>query len=242
MSDIRMEDLSRFYTLPDGKRVAALKGCSLSIRDGSFTVIVGKSGCGKTTLLRLLAGLDRPDEGTLDFGGSRPRTGVMFQTPRLLPWLTVEDNVCIWRHGMGGSAELAGQYLKAFGLDSFRKAYPDQLSGGMAQRAALVRTLSCQPRLLLMDEPFAALDYFTREKLQDELMAQYVRQPMTIVFITHDLDEAVRLGQDILVMHKGCCGGRVTNEEPYPRPSVAGRMALKTDILHILEEEKETPL
>ena len=112
----------------------------------------------------------------------------------------------------------------------------------MAQRAALVRTLSCRPRLLLMDEPFAALDYFTREKLQDELMDQYVRQPMTIVFITHDLDEAVRLGQDILVMHKGCCGGRVTNEEPYPRPSVVGRMTLKTDILHILEEEKETPL
>ena len=109
----------------------------------------------------------------------------------------------------------------------------------MAQRAALVRTLSCRPRLLLMDEPFAALDYFTREKLQDELMTQYVRQPMTIVFITHDLDEAVRLGQDILVMHKGCCGGRVRNDEGYPRPSVAGRLAMKTDILHILNEEKE---
>lgn len=239
MSDIRIENLSRFYTLPDGKRVAALHDCSLSVRDGSFTVIVGKSGCGKTTLLRLLAGLEQPDEGILDFGGPRPRTGVMFQTPRLLPWLTVEENVCIWQHGMGGSAELAGQYLKDFGLDSFHQAYPDQLSGGMAQRAALVRTLSCRPRLLLMDEPFAALDYFTREKLQDELMDQYVRQPMTIVFITHDLDEAVRLGQDILVMHKGCCGGRVRNDEGYPRPSVAGRLAMKTDILHILNEEKE---
>ena len=168
MSDIRIENLSRFYTLPDGKRVAALYDCSLSVRDGSFTVIVGKSGCGKTTLLRLLAGLEQPDEGILDFGGPRPRTGVMFQTPRLLPWLTVEENVCIWQHGMGGSEELAGQYLKDFGLDSFRQAYPDQLSGGMAQRAALVRTLSCRPRLLLMDEPFAALDYFTREKLQDD--------------------------------------------------------------------------
>ena len=122
MSDIRIENLSRFYTLPDGKRVAALHDCSLSVRDGSFTVIVGKSGCGKTTLLRLLAGLEQPDEGILDFGGPRPRTGVMFQTPRLLPWLTVEENVCIWQHGMGGSEELAGQYLKDFGLDSFRQA------------------------------------------------------------------------------------------------------------------------
>nr|WP_246415344.1 ATP-binding cassette domain-containing protein [Megasphaera hominis] len=232
--------MSHTYHLPDGTVVQALSDLNAHFPAGSFSVVVGPSGCGKTTLLRLLAGLETATGGQIDFGGPRPRTGVMFQAPRLLPWLTVEENVRIWQYGMGGSTALAAQYLHLFGLDSFRKAYPDQLSGGMAQRVALVRTLACQPQLLLLDEPFAALDYFTREKLQDELTEQYVRQPLTIIFITHDLDEALRLGERILVLRRGRQSGLLTRSEPYPRQALADRTREKQTILQLLEEPHET--
>lgn len=240
MPDITVSHLSHTYHLPDGTVVQALSDLNAHFPAGSFSVVVGPSGCGKTTLLRLLAGLETATGGQIDFGGPRPRTGVMFQAPRLLPWLTVEENVRIWQYGMGGSTALAAQYLHLFGLDSFRKAYPDQLSGGMAQRVALVRTLACQPQLLLLDEPFAALDYFTREKLQDELMEQYVRQPLTIIFITHDLDEALRLGERILVLRRGRQSGLLTRSEPYPRQALADRTREKQTILQLLEEPHET--
>ena len=240
MPDITVSHLSHTYHLPDGTVVQALSDLNAHFPAGSFSVVVGPSGCGKTTLLRLLAGLETATGGQIDFGSSRPRTGVMFQSPRLLPWLTVEENVRIWQYGMGGSTELAAQSLPLFGLDSFRKAYPDQLSGGMAQRVALVRTLACQPQLLLLDEPFAALDYFTREKLQDELMEQYVRQPLTIIFITHDLDEALRLGERILVLRHGRQSGLLTRSEPYPRQALADRTREKQTILQLLEEPHET--
>jgi sulfonate transport system ATP-binding protein len=238
--DITVSHLSHTYHLPDGTVVQALSDLNAHFPAGSFSVVVGPSGCGKTTLLRLLAGLETATGGQIDFGGPRPRTGVMFQAPRLLPWLTVEENVRIWQYGMGGSTALAAQYLHLFGLDSFRKAYPDQLSGGMAQRVALVRTLACQPQLLLLDEPFAALDYFTREKLQDELTEQYVRQPLTIIFITHDLDEALRLGERILVLRRGRQSGLLTRSEPYPRQALADRTREKQTILQLLEEPHET--
>ncbi|MBC3537618.1 ABC transporter ATP-binding protein [Megasphaera hominis] len=240
MPDITVSHLSHTYHLPDGTVVQALSDLNAHFPAGSFSVVVGPSGCGKTTLLRLLAGLETATGGQIDFGGPRPRTGVMFQAPRLLPWLTVEENVRIWQYGMGGSTALAAQYLHLFGLDSFRKAYPDQLSGGMAQRVALVRTLACQPQLLLLDEPFAALDYFTREKLQDELTEQYVRQPLTIIFITHDLDEALRLGERILVLRRGRQSGLLTRSEPYPRQALADRTREKQTILQLLEEPHET--
>lgn len=240
MPDITVSHLSHTYHLPDGTVVQALSDLNAHFPAGSFSVVVGPSGCGKTTLLRLLAGLETATGGQIDFGGPRPRTGVMFQAPRLLPWLTVEENVRIWQYGMGGSTALAAQYLHLFGLDSFRKAYPDQLSGGMAQRVALVRTLACQPQLLLLDEPFAALDYFTREKLQDELTEQYVRQPLTIIFITHDLDEALRLGERILVLRRGRQSGLLTCSEPYPRQALADRTREKQTILQLLEEPHET--
>lgn len=240
MPDITVSHLSHTYHLPDGTVVQALSDLNAHFPAGSFSVVVGPSGCGKTTLLRLLAGLETATGGQIDFGGPRPRTGVMFQAPRLLPWLTVEENVRIWQYGMGGSTALAAQYLHLFGLDSFRKAYPDQLSGGMAQRVALVRTLACQPQLLLLDEPFAALDYFTREKLQDELTEQYVRQSLTIIFITHDLDEALRLGERILVLRRGRQSGLLTRSEPYPRQALADRTREKQTILQLLEEPHET--
>lgn len=240
MPDITVSHLSHTYHLPDGTVVQALSDLNAHFPAGSFSVVVGPSGCGKTTLLRLLAGLETATGGQIDFGGPRPRTGVMFQAPRLLPWLTVEENVRIWQYGMGGSTALAAQYLHLFGLDSFRKAYPDQLSGGMAQRVALVRTLACQPQLLLLDEPFAALDYFTREKLQDELTEQYARQPLTIIFITHDLDEALRLGERILVLRRGRQSGLLTRSEPYPRQALADRTREKQTILQLLEEPHET--
>ena len=229
---ISLQGISRQYLLPDGTAVQALQDVSLTLPEASFHVLIGKSGCGKTTLLRILAGLEQPDRGQITMAA--PRIGVMFQTPRLLPWRTVWENICLWEAGADGSRELAEHYLEAFGLSRFRDAYPQQLSGGMAQRAALARTLSYEPSLLLMDEPFAALDYFTRQQLQDELLTQFASQPLTVLFITHDIAEAARLGQHILVMKQGRIAGQVDNPAPYPRPALEDRFRLEKQLLRLL--------
>lgn len=234
---LALEHISMHYTLQDGTRITALKDISLELPNASFNMLVGKSGCGKTTLLRILAGLEKPDAGHISHTGPSIRNGIMFQTPRLLPWLTVWDNICLWKYGHGGSQKLARHYLQVFGLEHFRDAYPHQLSGGMAQRAALARTLSYEPTFLLLDEPFAALDYFTRQQLQDELMQQFADHPLTIFFITHDVAEAARLGQRIIIMENGRINGLLTNPSPYPRPVLNDRFALEKQIISLLQNK-----
>jgi sulfonate transport system ATP-binding protein len=179
----------------------------LSIEPGQVTVMVGTTGSGKSTLLRLLAGLERPSSGEIRWdsdhrNSARPNLGIVFQEPRLMPWLNVRQNV-EFGFGPGGnrrSAELADEILAQVGLGSFSYYYPRQLSGGMAQRVAIARALVRKPSLLLLDEPFSALDALTRNRLQDHLLELFARHSLTMFFVTHDIEEAVALSDTIVVI------------------------------------------
>jgi sulfonate transport system ATP-binding protein len=198
----------------------------LSIEPGQVTVMVGTTGSGKSTLLRLLAGLERPTSGEIRWDGdgvtsARPDLGIVFQEPRLLPWLNVRQNV-EFGFGPAGhrrSAELAGEILERVGLQAFSLYYPRQLSGGMAQRVAIARALVRRPSLLLLDEPFSALDALTRSRLQDHLMELFTRHALTMFFVTHDIEEAVALSDTIIVIkgRPGQISHRFRIDLPRPR-------------------------
>ncbi|MDR2049400.1 MAG: ABC transporter ATP-binding protein [Treponema sp.] len=192
---LRVNDLRKTF-LPNGKTVRALDGFSLDAEAGSFTAIVGKSGCGKTTLLKCIAGLERPDSGTVRFSG---KAGIVFQDPRLLPWLTVEGNLALALRDRQSS--VLEETLALVGLEGWGGAYPRQLSGGMAQRASLARCLCRKPDLLLLDEPLSALDSFTRSRLRKEL--ERICRGHTVLLVTHDVEEAVYLGDRVVFMERG---------------------------------------
>ena len=238
MTCLELKQLSRYYQISN-RTVKAVDSLSLSIEDHSFTTLVGRSGCGKTTLLRLIAGLEKPSAGALRHrNGQPPRIGFVFQEPRLLPWATVAENIAFPLKGHKSSAEIARQVdelLTLLGLTDFADACPSQISGGMAQRTALGRALAWEPELLLLDEPFGALDYFTRRKLQEELVALFRRRKQTLLFVTHDVEEALLLSERILVMS----GGRLVDDRaialPYPRDITATAfLALRRQILDTL--------
>jgi len=210
--------------------VLALDRVDMAVDDGEFVCLVGPSGCGKSTLLRLLAGLDRADAGTFSLAGSTidgpsAEVGVVFQQATLLPWLTVWQNVTlplrVGGHGMGGREASVRDLLRIAGLQGFENKYPYELSGGMQQRVAIVRALSRDPKLLLMDEPFGALDALTREKMNAELQRIWLASRKTVVLITHSIDEAVFLGDRVVVMSPR--PGRIVRELKVnlPRPRVA---------------------
>ncbi|HEY7138538.1 MAG TPA: ABC transporter ATP-binding protein [Methylomirabilota bacterium] len=205
---LELRDVSMEYPSRDGT-VHALEGISLAFTEGSFVSIVGPSGCGKTTLLQIVAGFVAPTGGQVRLDGRPivgpgPDRGVVFQQPALFPWMTVAQNAEFGPmvRGVGAAArrETVERYLRLVGLLDFRNRFPYQLSGGMQQRLAIVRALVNDPRVLLMDEPFGALDALTREKMQEELHAVWQRTRMTVVFITHSVEEAVYLGTDVVVM------------------------------------------
>jgi NitT/TauT family transport system ATP-binding protein len=210
---VSAEDISVSFPVRDG-RLIALQGCSLSVAAGSFTVIIGPNGCGKSTLLRALAGLLRPDGGRVLIGGGdattsapRPgdaRVGIAFQQPRLLPWLTTLENVAIplSLHGVPPAQRLlrAGAALHRVGLADAANLHPRELSGGMAQRAGLARALINDPPVLLLDEPFSALDALTREAFDTELQNLWLERPRTLILVTHSVSEAVRLADHVAVM------------------------------------------
>ncbi len=204
-----------------GQEFSALADIDLSFAPGSFTVIVGRSGCGKTTLLRILAGLASPDAGEIrNSRGVPPRIGVVFQEPRLMPWLNVFENIAFGiRRALDHAAvtRRVDAILQVTGMAEFADAFPNQLSGGMAQRVALARALVMEPDLLLMDEPFAALDAFTRRSMQNELVALWQERKATVVFVTHDVEEAVVLGQRVVELSAGRVVGREEVNLPYPR-------------------------
>ena len=185
----------------------ALQGVSLEVGRGEIVSLVGTSGCGKSTLLRIAAGLDFPTAGQVWIGDEavrapRPEIGMVFQEPRLMPWLNVTDNVKFGLEGFPSALrdELAAEAIHKVGLEEFAGALPKQLSGGMAQRVAIARALVTRPQILLLDEPFSALDAFTRLKLQDHLLAIWAVARPTMLFVTHDVEEALALSDRVVVM------------------------------------------
>lgn len=192
------------HTFPDG--VQALENISLSLTAGSFTTLVGPSGVGKSTLLRILGGLLQPSCGTVVMRGAAPHLagepiGIVFQRDNLMPWRTAYENVCLPLQLQGIDAPNRVQsLLQLVGLDGFSNSYPSQLSGGMAQRVALARALVHSPDLLLLDEPFGALDALTRERMGQELLRIWRAMPVTVFMVTHSIPEAVLLSDQVLVM------------------------------------------
>ena len=204
---LEFDKVTKSFAKTDSNEIThALAEVNLPIQPGEFVSIVGTSGCGKSTILRLIAGLIRPTTGEIRLGGkpivgAGPDRGMVFQKATLFPWLTVEKNVSFsLRMQKKQDKELVEHMLKMVGLEDFRKDYPHQLSGGMAQRVALVRSLINHPDILLLDEPLGALDAFTRMNMQDEILNIWREQKQTVVMVTHDVEEAIYMGTRVLVM------------------------------------------
>jgi NitT/TauT family transport system ATP-binding protein len=204
--DLRIENISHYYGA-----VEVLKDISLDIPQGQIICLIGPSGCGKSTLLRFLGGLERPTSGQVLQVGNPPSGSLnpltyVFQHFALLPWRTVEGNIklVLEDHGLSNSEmnDITTDVLERTRLSEFRKALPKQLSGGMRQRVAISRALAVRPAVMLMDEPLSALDSQTRELLMDDLVALWTRQPFTSVYVTHNLNEAVRLGHRVVVLSR----------------------------------------
>jgi NitT/TauT family transport system ATP-binding protein len=205
-----------------GAGVVALDGLDLGVRAGEFLSLLGPSGCGKSTALRIIAGLSAPSRGAVTWGDTGEHTiGFVFQEPTLMPWATVAGNVYLPLKlagvGRAAAAPRIEDTLRRVGLSEFRDAYPRQLSGGMKMRVSIARALVTQPRLLLMDEPFAALDEITRFKLNDDLLALWRELRMTVVFVTHSVFESVYLSQRVVVLTAR--PGRVSSELTIDAPS-----------------------
>jgi len=208
---IQITDVSKEYT-QNGKKFQALKNISLEIQEGEFVCLLGASGCGKTTLLNLIAGFEKVTSGSIKINDrevTKPSSKniTIFQDYGLLPWRSVQKNVElgleIQRRSKKEIQDIASQYIDLVGLSKFSQSYPRQLSGGMKQRVAIARALAVDPEIIFMDEPFGALDALTRIKMQDEILAIQRKQQKTIIFVTHDIDEAVFLADRIVIMTPG---------------------------------------
>ena len=221
---IVVDNVSRIFT--GENTVTALQDISFSMEKGDFLCIVGQSGCGKSTLLRIMAGIDPTHEGTVKINGKLVKKpdksrGVVFQESRLLDWMSVSQNVGFPLSGMSKAEKtaLVSEYVSLVGLSDFKNSYPRELSGGMAQRVSIARALVNQPEVLFMDEPFGALDYMTKINMQNELLRIRNNNSMTVIFVTHDIDEAVYLSDKILVLSKnpGKIKKIILNDLPFPR-------------------------
>ena len=223
-----LENVSKSFAKVENDEVThAINAIDLSLRSGEFVSLVGPSGCGKSTILRLVAGLIMPTTGKITVDGKEitepsPERGMMFQKSTLFPWLTVEKNIAFSLKMQGklkGNEEKVEHMLKVIGLESFRNDYPGQLSGGMAQRVALMRSLINEPDILLLDEPLGALDAFTRMNMQDEILKIWQEKGQLALMVTHDVDEAVYMGTRVIVMdsNPGRVVGDIKIAEGYPR-------------------------
>ena len=220
-----IEGLSKSFAQRSGT-VQALGKIDLRIEPGQFISIVGGSGCGKSTLLRIIAGFETDYIGKVALDGkaiSKPGLdrGMVFQEHRLLPWLTVEQNIALGLNGLRSKEvrERIDEHLALVGLEGFAKAYPAQLSGGMSQRVAIARALVNQPKILLLDEPFGALDAMTKILMQNEILRIWLAEKMTMILVTHDIDEAVFLGDKVVIMSSrpGTIRNTLSIELPHPR-------------------------
>jgi NitT/TauT family transport system ATP-binding protein len=245
---LRLQGVTRSFAA-GVSRFTAVRDVSLDVHDGEFLSIVGPSGCGKTTLLNIMAGLDRPDSGSVTCDGNPvqrpgPERLVIFQEPSLLPWLSVAGNVEFGLRVRGVPArerrERAQRFLKMVHLGRFAGRYPFQLSGGMKQRAAIARALAVEPGMLLMDEPFSALDHRSRDLLHLELQELWLATRTTIVFVTHSVEEALRLSDRIVIMstQPGSVRRIIEVGLPHPRdffdPTI---VRMRASILVDLEDE-----
>jgi NitT/TauT family transport system ATP-binding protein len=232
-ASIRVSGLSRRFETSNGT-FDAIHNIDLAVHGGEFCVIVGPSGCGKTTLLRILAGLDRPTAGTMDLTGSNgatPRNAMVFQGRSVFPWLTVRQNIAYGLKLRGVDRKTRGaeadKLIQMVGLGRFGGSYPHQLSEGMRQRVAIARALAVDPDLLLMDEPFAALDEQTRLILQEELLRIWENTGKTVVFVTHSIDEALTLADRIVVM--SAQPGTIKADIPVPFSRPRALTAVRSD-------------
>jgi NitT/TauT family transport system ATP-binding protein len=221
---IRLRNLTKTFST-GGEPVTALDDVSLDIPSGCFFMIVGPSGCGKTTLLRILAGLDTPTSGSVDVSApaaGRPGNSMVFQGGSLFPWMTVFQNAAygltLRKRPRAEIAEVVGHYLNRTGLSKFAHAYPHQLSGGMQQRVSIARAFANDPDVLLMDEPFSALDEQNKLLLQEELLRIWEETRKTVLFITHSVDEAVTLGDRIMIMTAQPGRTKQIVDVPFGRP------------------------
>lgn len=196
--EIELKKIQKSFQV-EGQKICVLKDFDLTVRHNAVTVILGKSGCGKTTLLRLIGGLDKNFAGTLTYPDDA-KTAIVFQEPRLMPWLTVWKNIVFGLKKGEIREERIRELIALTGLGGFEHAYPFQLSGGMEQRVAIARALAAEPGFLLMDEPFAALDYFTRSAMQKVLLDIRKKNSCGILFITHSIEEALILGDYIVIL------------------------------------------
>ncbi|MEV4629052.1 ABC transporter ATP-binding protein [Micromonospora sp. NPDC049523] len=252
---IRLAGVSRTFTGRSGT-VEALRGIDLDVAEGEFVAILGRSGCGKSTLLRLIAGLLPTTEGEITVAGERVTKtrrdiAMLFQRPALLPWRTVLDNVLLpveifgWRRASHRARAM--ELLEMAGLGGFEKRLPHELSGGMQQRVSLCRSLVGNPRVMLMDEPFSALDALTREELSVELQRVHMENAATIVFVTHSIDEAVLLADRVVVLSPRPGRIRKVVDINIPRPRTLGRNAHLEEVarcsadLHELLMERDSP-
>ncbi len=241
-SPLRVVNVSKSFPKEEGseERMLALDGASLEIAAGEMVSLLGPSGCGKSTLLRLIAGLDAPSSGELWVGdelisGPSAERGLVFQDPNLFPWLTVRRNIesgLVARGVIKGKRREVFDFMHLVGLDGFAKSYPHHLSGGMAQRVALARALINHPKVLLLDEPLGALDAFTRMRMQDEVLRLWQARGTTMLFVTHDIDEAIYMSDRIVLMSPR--PGRIDRIIPItlPRP----RQRSSEEFLHLRGE------
>jgi NitT/TauT family transport system ATP-binding protein len=243
---LKLSGISKSFARTDTNEIThALSNVNLNIKNGEFISIVGPSGCGKSTILRMIAGLIAPTTGEITLNGeivegTSANRGMAFQKPTLFPWLTVEDNISFglrMQNKMHDKSDV-DRMIEMIGLSDFKKSYPHQLSGGMAQRVSLVRTMINKPEVFLLDEPLGALDAFTRMNMQDELINMWKEDGNIMIMVTHDVDEAIYMGNRVLVMAPR--PGRVVDdiqiELEYPRNRNSKKfLQYRTKIMEMLD-------
>jgi len=249
---VRAVGLSKTFRGPDGGPVPVLDGVDAEVGAGEFVAVAGPSGCGKSTLLNMVAGFDLPTQGSVKVAGETiaapaPSRGVVFQEPALFPWLTVMDNIVFGPKTLGQPAAeyraRAAQIVAQIGLGGFEASYPAELSGGMRQRVGIGRVLIMEPKVLLMDEPFGSLDAQTRTLMQELLLSLWERHQQTVLFVTHDIEEAILLADRVCVMTSRPGRIKKSIDVPMPRPrSIESTTspefnALRREVLDLIREE-----